>query len=102
MKKWQFSLRKLFAVTAIIAICLGVLMTQRHRVEIARRTAATANYIAQVELYERSSLATNPAELSRARKWLDDTWKKHYPSWPVPDVPSGRYQDIVYCVRHKC
>ena len=62
MKKWQFSLRKLFAVTAVIGIWLGVWLARQHRQEIARRNAATADYIAEVKLFE-SSLATNPGEL---------------------------------------
>jgi hypothetical protein len=90
MKRPQFSLRKLFAILTLVAFFIGIYVERQRRSAIGLHDAAVKAYLSELTLIDHDLSTWPDAAKAATKKNMDDNWKKHYPTWPLPDVPPGR------------
>jgi hypothetical protein len=74
----------------LVAFYIGIYFLRQRRSEIALHDAAVKAYQAELEFIDQNSSTWSDAAKAATKKLMDDNWKKNYPSWPIPDVPSDR------------
>jgi Tfp pilus assembly protein PilE len=89
MKRPQFTLRLLIAITAIAAIWFSIYFSTIRRNEAELRTAATKAYLAEHAFIEKYYGIWPQAAMEQTIKNQEDRWKKQY-SWPLPEIPAAR------------